>query len=250
MKWLKSPISGAFLGLMVGVFLAGVLVVLDIPESGRDSTFFGKVLKSNKNTMASSNASERFVDAWKSKLEGEYEVVATFERATVERKVITQESATAQYGDDSVRVGGGDVTRTFDGKRLACAVVDQGTQSRCRGPFDVDVTDETNREMANVESLVIGPSAHYLVSRRPDGCFELRARQVPGGPATELSALQWGNSAVFCFDEASGAVISSRVHRDSATDSVTAKTLTPTASRESLEALFSKYAGASAQSQL
>lgn len=242
---MRKPVGGAFFGFMVGVALVGLLIAIGVPPTDRRSSAFSEVLKSKGRPAVEENASEQLVNAWRNKLTGNYMVTSDFKRTASDGREISQTSISAKSGNDEVLVSGGDVTSTFDQKRLVCTAPNEtaasAARSSCRGPVPVDPANEDEQELANVSNLVLGRGARYLVTQRPDSCFEVRARQVANSPAVALTALQWGNSAVFCFDEQSGAVTSSRIFKDAAIDVSTSKSIQNNITRNDLEALVARF---------
>jgi hypothetical protein len=109
-----------------------------------------------------------------------------------------------------VRLGG--VLEQIDGELTTCAAPAEGvivpacTEVSGQRGYD----DRVLAEMALVVGYVIGESRIYDVAAI-DGCF-----QVELLPAALRSP--WGRAAEFCFDESSGALWSSRVRRQTATD--------------------------------
>ncbi len=123
--------------------------------------------------------------------------------------------------DDRLLVGAGAASGRLDGRVVRCATEPSGA-SRCiesseARPWDEEVDDE----VADLASLVSGPSAAYDVTAGPDpGCFTLTLVQ-------EVLAPPYGERAVFCFDEATGAPSRFELHRAEASDVLVAVEIRP-----------------------
>lgn len=107
----------------------------------------------------------------------------------------------------------GAVTEEIDGELLLCdAVSDQLIVPNCAAVTSSRTFDERVRaEMTLVLGYVLGDERLYDVGRRDDGCFGLDV-------VVADSRSPWGLAAQFCFDDDSGALVSSRVRRQSAVD--------------------------------
>ncbi|MFT5202387.1 MAG: hypothetical protein ACI9C1_001775 [Candidatus Aldehydirespiratoraceae bacterium] len=109
-----------------------------------------------------------------------------------------------------IRLGG--VLEQIDGDLRTCdgsaegVIVPACTDASGQRGYD----DRVLAEMLLVVGYVIGESRIYDVAAI-DGCFQVELR-----PAALRSP--WGRAAEFCFDESSGALWSSRVRRQTATD--------------------------------
>ncbi|GJM39349.1 MAG: hypothetical protein DHS20C19_27160 [Acidimicrobiales bacterium] len=106
----------------------------------------------------------------------------------------------------------GSVTESIDGTVTTCDTsTDQAISPGCLASSSTRTYDErVADEMQLVLGFVVGDARLYDVGR--DGeCFRVELRET-------VLRSAWGRAAVFCFDEATGALASSRVRRQTATD--------------------------------
>jgi hypothetical protein len=123
--------------------------------------------------------------------------------------------------DDRLLVGAGAASGRLDGRVVRCGTEPSGA-SRCfegseARPWDEEVDDE----VADLASLISGSSPAYDVTAGPDpGCFTLSLVQ-------DVLAPPYGERAVFCFDDATGAPSRFELHRAEASDVLVAVEIRP-----------------------
>jgi hypothetical protein len=116
-----------------------------------------------------------------------------------------------QRPPDRLEVRPGSATGRLDGRRVACAIEDDGALS-CRagervGPYE----DAVEREVAILRDQVEGPNRLYEVTEDA-GCFVLAAE---------------GRRVTYCFDEATGALRRSTIERGRLVDTVDMSSIRP-----------------------
>ena len=123
--------------------------------------------------------------------------------------------------DNRLLVGGGAASGRLDGRLLRCAA-NPGGGTRCFEGEEAEPWDaEVAAEVADLGSLVLGPDRAYDVETGPDdGCFTLLL-------AVEVLAPPYGERAVFCYDDATGAPLRVEIHRTEASDVIEAVEIRP-----------------------
>ncbi|MDW3220347.1 MAG: hypothetical protein R8F63_17195 [Acidimicrobiales bacterium] len=106
----------------------------------------------------------------------------------------------------------GSVSESIDGSVTTCDTsTDQAISPGCLAASSQRTyAERVADEMQLVLGFVVGDARLYDVAR-DDGCFQVELREP-------LLRSTWGRAAAFCFDEETGALLSSRVRRQSATD--------------------------------
>jgi len=153
-------------------------------------------------------AARAFVGAWERSREGTYLTRGTFERRSdVTGAAITSEDVVVQRPPRRVHRQMGGTEGRVDAEILVCPAPGPGQdqpEEPCRTtPGGGTYEESVAREVAGVESVVVGADRLYDVSR--DGlCFELDLiRPDPRAP--------FGIGARFCFDERTGAPLITEV---------------------------------------
>jgi hypothetical protein len=158
-------------------------------------------------------AAEDLVVAWNRWRTATFVSVGTWTRTLDgNAEPLTGDAFTAQEPPRRVVVRLGAVIESIDGSVVTCdnpeePVIVPGC-SEVDGVLSYD--DRLRAEMSLVLNYVIGEERIYDVAA-VDGCFSVELI-----PAALRSP--WGRAGQFCFDEASGALQSSRVRRQSAVD--------------------------------
>ncbi len=213
------PALGAAAGVVVGLVVTGWLATAVEPwGSGPAEVDTGAV------TVPSAEAAAAFVDAWERSLTGTYRSVARYERRRDGEVLVVAEVRTAQRPPLRLVVSGDTVTARDAELETACAVDIDG-RFRCRSAA-ATTTDaqEVADEVALLATYVEGPDVLYRVQRSEgSGCFDLEL-------VREIDSPPYGRSARFCFDDDTGAVLSSEVHRDTVDDVTVVSELSATVS--------------------
>ena len=108
----------------------------------------------------------------------------------------------------------GSVVELVEGSTRSCdADVDGAVPPLCTAATGgVGYDERVARELSVIEDYVMGDTRTFDVGRGDlDGCFRAENRAL-------LAAAPWGLWAEFCFDDATGAMRSARIRRDSAVD--------------------------------
>jgi hypothetical protein len=165
---------------------------------------------------------EALLEAYRRSRLATFTVERTFTRTFPDgRSFSYDQRLTQQPPDDRLLVGAGAASGRLDGRIVRCGTEPSGA-SRCfegseARPWDEEVDDE----VADLASLVSGSSTAYDVTAGPDpGCFTLTLVQ-------EVLAPPYGERAVFCFDDATGAPSRFELHRAEASDVLVAVEIRP-----------------------
>jgi hypothetical protein len=158
------------------------------------------------------DAAGAFLEAWARSRTATYAAEGVFTRSFDGEPALSADVRIAQRPPDRLEVRPGSATGRSGGRRLACAVEDDGELS-CRtgdpvGPYG----DAVEREVDLLREQVVGPDRVYEVSDDGD-CFTLVL-------VRRDASAQYGSRAQFCFDADTGALASSRVERGPAVDEV------------------------------
>ena len=180
-------------GLAVGVALAVLVAVVGGPGGDRRPP------------------TDAFLEAWERSLTSTYAITQRVDRRLVSGRAFSSEVRLVQRPPDRVRVGSAGTEGQVGGQRFGC-VPDGGCRIGGLARPYAEVVDE---QMDLVRALVVGTRAAYAVRRAEgDGCFLLVLRG-------RVLVPPYGEDATFCFDERTGAQVSSVVHRAEATDTTT-----------------------------
>jgi hypothetical protein len=198
--------------LVRSTFVAGVVGAL---IGGAVSVVLVSGWRSEPVVTEGPEAAEAFVDAWaRSRLETYY--VRSEVQRTTPNGELASELEVAQRPPDVVRRQYGGLWGRQGDRTVSCTVDDRevatcGPGDETLPPYEDEVAEEVSRWAAYVE----GDHPLYRVSTTGDGCFDLRlTRLYPEAP--------YGTDTQFCFDPATGAMISSRIVREEGTDVMTA----------------------------
>lgn len=186
-------------GLVVGVALAVAVAVVGGPVGDRRPP------------------TDAFLAAWERSLTSTYAITQRVDRRLVSGRSFSSEVRLVQRPPDRIRVGSAGTEGHVGGQRFGC-VPDGGCRVGGLARPYAEVVDE---QMDLVRALVVGTRAAYAVRRgEDDGCFLLVLRG-------RVLVPPYGEDATFCFDEGTGAQVSSVVHRAEATDTMTTIELRP-----------------------
>ena len=208
---MRAALAGAVVGLVATLLLARALG----PEDHDPAP-----------PQPSAAAAEAFLDGWARHRTETYVAEGTFTRTLDGQTALQSAVRTAQRPPDRLEVQPGSATGRRDGRRIACAAEEDGSLS-CRtgetvGPYE----DAVEREVTILREQVLGPRRLYDVTAE-DGCFTLDL-------VAAFPAAPYGSRARFCFDDATGALRSSRVERGRAVDSIEVNTIRTSVTDEDL----------------
>lgn len=174
-------------------------------------------------------AADAFLDAWRESRTGTWRVEATFTRELADGRSLRAAVVTVQRPPDRLEVGLGSVEGRRDGERFACSAADDG-ELRCRAAeTTLTYEEEVEREIGRLAALVRERAdrlALYTVAHR-GSCFDLRLRfSYPAAP--------YGDEAMFCFDDETGALTRTEIRRPEGVDRTVADEVDAVVSAEDL----------------
>ncbi len=199
----ENPAYGLLAGAVVGAGLVVAMAAAGYPPGPSGSP---------RSDLDGDSA--RLVAAWERHVGGTWLVEMRYTRTLDDGRKIEGTVSEAQRPPQRIRTSFGSVrAETADTQYLCSGSLDRTTTLSCRNNGRLPAyADRKATEVANVRALVEGPRRRYEV-RAQQGCFHLTGL-VAGGP--------WGNSARFCFDVATGALITTETRRDGGVDTYTA----------------------------
>jgi hypothetical protein len=159
----------------------------------------------------SPEAAAAFLDAWARHRTATYVAEGTFTRTLDGEPAFESAVRTVQRPPDRLEVLPGSATGRLEGRRVACAIEDDGALS-CRageavGPYG----DAVAREVAIWRDQVEGARRLYDVTADGD-CFVLAGAE---------------RRSTYCFDEGTGALRRSRLERGRVVDAVVMTAIRP-----------------------
>ena len=185
------------------------------------------VLTPGPGPVTGQEAVDEFLAAWRASRLGTYVAETTFEREAP-NGTLTAPGRIVQRPPDRIVEQFGGVDGRLAGKVLRCATDPAGryacTQEAGAGDYEEDV----DRELATLASYFVEPKPLYRVSGDGHGCFRLAlSLAFPSAP--------YGDGAQFCFDEATGAPLLTRIVREEGTDTTRTTTVRADVTDEDLE---------------
>jgi hypothetical protein len=194
----------------VGIVVAGVLVVALVAAG-----VLALVLRDDGDGDAGpppAEAADALLEAWERSRTVEVVVRSDFTRTFPDgREVAYAQRLVQRPPDDRLVIGAGSASGRLDGRIIRCNVVDGGPPECVQGQEAVPYDEEVAAELADLASLVDPDTGAYEVRVDEEGCFGLTL-------VAEVFAPPYGNTARFCFDEASGATSEAVIERDEAVD--------------------------------
>lgn len=204
MSLLDHPGWSAAVGGVVGLVVVAVMVGLEPPAPSPPPG-------------PTAQAATDFLSAWRAHLLASWSVTQIDTRVTTAGATLRTPVHEAQRPPDRVREGGVAVEARRGSTLVACAVPPGGDHPVCRqAPATQTWAQATDAEMALLTRLVTGTRPVYAVTARPGGCFDLTLLRPPDSVPVSL-----GRGSQYCLDPTTGAVLSSRVQRVGAVDTVT-----------------------------
>jgi len=162
---------------------------------------------------AAATAAEQFAAAWERSRTETYLATGVYERRSeVTGAAIGSEDVVAQRPPRRLHRQLGGVAGRDDDQLVVCPAPPVGDEERpapCQlgSPGGETYAQSVEREVDGVRALTSGPRPLYRVVERRADCFHLTLQRVdPRAP--------FGQRATFCFDDATGAVMSSTVHHE------------------------------------
>jgi len=159
---------------------------------------------------AQRTSAHAFLAAWRRSLEGTWAVDAVFER-TVGTKRITVDVHEARRPPDHLRVAGGTVSGSVNGRVVACTTGADGALTCRDGGPAPPLADDVAKELATLSGYFAGPDPLYRADQRGGGCFTLVLERT-------ILAPPYGESSRFCFDTRTGAPTQVEVRKRGSVD--------------------------------
>ena len=202
----SSPLGASPLGAMVAGVLAGSLVAAAVLGAGwapdRTDEF-----RTDPEAVAG------FLASWERSRTETYRLESSFRRTVEGRSGIASTQEIVQRPPERLVSQSGSVEARLDGRLVSCATgPDEELQCRDRGPAP-PYEDEVAEELERLEGYVRDERRPPYFVDRVDGCFRLRlAIELPAASRT------YGETARFCFDPETGALLRSVVTREGSED--------------------------------
>ena len=202
----SSPLGSSPLGAMLAGVLAGSLVAAVVLGAGwapdRTDEF-----RTDPEAVAG------FLASWERSRTGTYRLESSFRRTVEGRSGIASTQEVVQRPPERLVSQGGSVEARVGGRLVSCATgPDDQLQCRDRGPAP-PYEDEVAEELETLEDYVRDDRRPPYFVDRVDGCFRLRlAVELPAASRT------YGETARFCFDPETGALLRSVVTRAASED--------------------------------
>ena len=171
----------------------------------------GNVSPTTSTTAVTPAAAARFVAAWRKSLETSWSVDESVERITASGGRLSFSVHRAQRPPDRLNFGLGSLEARQGNVLTTCGAGASGKVSCAHQPTTTTYAEEVDGQVKTLGPYVSGPEAVYAVAEVA-GCFQLTLR-LPGYPVPP-----YGQSAVFCFDPATGAPAGSVIVRNEGTD--------------------------------
>ncbi|MGH2687131.1 MAG: hypothetical protein ACRDJP_16830 [Actinomycetota bacterium] len=200
-----APCVGAAAGLVVGLVASAVMVgvgALDEPEPEPFETDPAAVAE--------------FLEAWERSRTGTFVVVSRFTRSVAGRSGISSTTTLVQEPPTRIASQLGSITGRVGDREISCTTGPDGELQCLPGRTLPAYAEETEDELALLRRYVAAPGRDlYFVDRRTvdgrPGCFRLRlAYEIPTPPL--------GETAVYCFDPATGAPTRTEIAREQGRD--------------------------------
>jgi hypothetical protein len=144
------------------------------------------------------DAAAHFIAAWQRKLEGTWLVDATVTRTVAGSGALVAPLRTVQRPPERLTFGFGDATGRKADSLFRCPSEPSGTSTCFTTGGAPSYADDVAAELDTLRTYVDGPKPLYRVLDFRDGCYRLDlALRFPAPP--------YGDHALFCFDDATGA---------------------------------------------
>ncbi|MCH7787865.1 MAG: hypothetical protein IH940_00310 [Acidobacteria bacterium] len=170
---------------------------------------------------------------WERWRRGSFWIESSVERERVsDGGVLNSTQIYAQLPPDRVIAGLGATTGMFGGSLVNCAGTQVKTATGCISGQSSSDYDEVVEQESNARSTYfeVGAPA-YLLRRDEQGCYGLLLTRSIATPP-------YGQTSTFCFDQATGALISSVVDRQTTVETTTATELRTDVTREEIASLI------------
>ncbi len=149
----------------------------------------------------------RLLDAWTAKLSGTYTVELHVSRQQPGGGSFDVDEVLVQRPPDRLLSGLGTVNGRFEGRLVRCRTSTEGVESCAPTASARSYAADVAAELDTLRSYVEGPRPLYRTVGYGRGCFGLEL-------ALALPAPPYGQEALFCFDEVTGAPRLTVIRRD------------------------------------
>ncbi|MGE3441251.1 MAG: hypothetical protein AB7L13_01350 [Acidimicrobiia bacterium] len=207
-------VRGAVIGALVGIMLTVLVAVSGWPHARQS------VDRSAPNSAAHRRDAKAFADAWERSLRGTWYVSFDFSRRLADGRTLTSGGTSAQRPPDRLTVQFGALTGRLGGRLIDCTPTPGAPSTlQCKnGEPALDYEAEVKRDVDRIKTYVGGALPIYVVDRDGRRCFKLRKQLNVVSPP-------YGDTARFCFDEATGAITDVAIERPGVLDTQTAVTV-------------------------
>ncbi len=157
-----------------------------------------------------------FLTAWERFRLGVFVITSEFTRTLDDGSVLTAPRGLAQSPPVRVTSEFANASTSYVDGEVACTTDELGFFSCLEAGLDMEAyRAELQAEQIVLASYLSDSPPLYVIDQLDDGCFEFLIAQVMALPP-------YGSRALFCFDDATGALERQLVVRESATDEVRA----------------------------
>lgn len=205
----RIPFLSSIAGLVAGLLVVNILALAGIPKRSASDLAIA-------HPRISAAAARDFVAAWQKMLNGTWYVESNFVRKADNGKSANSYIKQVQRFPDHLRDQDGTVDAEIRGRHILC-VPSSGAAPLCNDTGPASTNQRSiDTTIDKLRANVLGNTRSYSVTRDGSNCFSLYVEPNRVTP-------QWGSKATFCFDPQSGALSSSKIVKDHATDTTVAK---------------------------
>ena len=198
-----------FVGVAAGAVVGLVATTLTDGPTGAPSDRI--VLQSDRETTGADHVAtvQAFLDAWQRYRNATYTTPMVFERMSRSGQVLESSSIYTQQPPRRVVRQAGGLLLTAGSASLTCTTV--SNQIVCAPAPATDYETDVANELAIWRTALLGEIPYYRIAQPKTGCFQLDlAVAIPDPP--------YGDTARFCFDTLTGALVRRQIVRATATD--------------------------------
>lgn len=157
------------------------------------------------------DSARAFLQAWERNRTATYVASGTYQRQTGSNELVSQ-YVLAQRPPQRTTFQFGNVTAVGDDEGRVCSIDPDGEEVCAPGPRRDSYKESLNAEITTLLSYFFAADPPlYEVVDRGEGCFDLLLRRKHPFPA-------YGYSSLFCFDDATGALIELYQQREGGID--------------------------------
>ena len=214
---LGAPWVGAAAGVVAGLVASATIVGIGALEEPNPEPF-----ETDPAAVAD------FLEAWQRSRAGTFVVISRFTRSVTGRSGLSSTATLVQDPPTRIAAQLGSITGRIGDREISCTTGPDEELQCLPGRRLPSYEEEAGDELALLRRFVDGPGRDlYFVDRR-DGCFRLRL-------AFELPTPPLGETAVYCFDPATGAPTRTEIVREEGRDLTEAVEIRTEVTAEDLE---------------